>query len=665
MNSLNPDSIEKHFSGNYTPFYKHYIPNLKRVGAGEHQALCPFHADKTPSLSIEDESGLFFCHGCGAKGNPVAFYARLNGLDTKADFPKIVAGICRAFGINGQSEAKKIIATYDYHDESGNLLYQEVRFEPKDFRLRRPDGNGGYIWNLQGVETVLYNLPAVIPADDVLTVEGCKDVKTAKEMGFTATTNPFGAGKWKNEYSETLKDKNVVVISDNDEPGIKHAETVAQSLWGKAKSIKLIRFTDMPKGADLTDFANQYQDKTEAAERLSVLIDRAPEWEPPKVKIEVSANVHDLSFPEITGGVAKEFADAYGEITEAPWHFYLMAYLVCLGSALAGIINLKTLLKVQSRLYVIFLGVSGRGRKSTPISIATEFFKSILPEFGLMHHANSGEGLGVFMEKSPSTLLVYDELMGFVSKANQKGNTLLGTVTSLFEKNEYQTATKDKQLLIENAYLSMLAACTTDTWERCWNPDFTAIGLVNRLFLVPGNMEKLVPIPPQLNLNQWRTLRENTLAIIRFAREVREYDLTPEAKSLYDHWYCHELDHKSLHSVRLDAHALRLMLLLAVSRGAAEIDASVAADAIRLVTWQHKVRQLYDPLDADNEMARVETRIRRALSTGEKTRRELQQHTNAQRSGLWIWRSALENLRLNEEVFYNPSSKKYMAAETL
>jgi hypothetical protein len=372
-----------------------------------------------------------------------------------------------------------------------------------------------------------------------------------------------------------------------------------------------------------------------------------------------------LAFPVINAGVAGDFADAYSEISEAPRHFYLMAYFAAIGSVLSGDIILKTLLKIQPRLYIIFLGASGRGRKSTPINIVTDFFKSILPEFGLMHNANSGEGLGVFFDKMRNIFLVYDEFMAFVSKASQKGNTLLGMVTSLFEKNEYQTATKDKQLLIPDAYLSMIAACTLDTWERCWNADFTAIGLNNRLFLVPGNMEKLVPIPPQLDLHNWKTLRDNTMAAMRLARVIKEYDLTPSAKAIYDNWYRHELDHKSLHSVRLDAYALRLMLLLAVCRGLSEIDESVVLDSLKLVNWQHRVRQLYDPLDADTEMSRVETRIRRTLSTGTKSLRELQQLTNARRSGLWIWKSALQNLQQNNEVFYESTNKTYKLENAL
>jgi len=46
-------------------------------------------------------------------------------------------------------------------DEAGTLLYQVVRFAPKDFRQRCPDGAGGWLWKLNGVRRVLYHLPEV------------------------------------------------------------------------------------------------------------------------------------------------------------------------------------------------------------------------------------------------------------------------------------------------------------------------------------------------------------------------------------------------------------------------------------------------------------------------------------------------------------------------
>lgn len=367
-----------------------------------------------------------------------------------------------------------------------------------------------------------------------------------------------------------------------------------------------------------------------------------------------------LTFPaDISRGAAGDFAAAYSGITEAPKSFYYMAYLACLGSYLSGKITLNTLLNVQPRLYVVLLGPSGRGRKSTPITITTEFFQDLFEDFSLLHHANSGEGLGVHIEKNRNTLLCYDEFLGFVSKAIQKGNTLLGTVTTLFEKNDYQTATKDKQLTIHDAHLSMLGACTTDTWERCWEPDFTAIGLNNRLFLAPGVMESFHSIPPKLDLETWKGLRDELRYIVRRACEVKEYSLTPEAFRLYDTWYRETLDHKSVHAVRLDNYALRFMLLFTVNEAKTVIDVAIVEGVIELVEWQHRVRQQYDPIDVDNESAKIETRIRRALATGARSKRELQQRTAAARSGKWLWNNALQNLVNDEEIRYDSRSKLY------
>ena len=64
----------------------------------------------------------------------------------------------------GKREPKPcIVATYSYHDENGALLFQTVRYEPKDFRQRRPDPAkpGQWLWNLHNVRRVLYRLPEV------------------------------------------------------------------------------------------------------------------------------------------------------------------------------------------------------------------------------------------------------------------------------------------------------------------------------------------------------------------------------------------------------------------------------------------------------------------------------------------------------------------------
>src|ERR1035441_789260 len=104
----------------------------------------------------------------------------------------------------------RIVATYDYQDEQEELLFQALRYDPKDFRQRQPDGDGGWTWSLKGVRYVLYRLPQVLKVTRVYIVEGEKDVATMETLGLTATTSPMGAGKWKDEYSAFLKTKQVV-----------------------------------------------------------------------------------------------------------------------------------------------------------------------------------------------------------------------------------------------------------------------------------------------------------------------------------------------------------------------------------------------------------------------------------------------------------------------
>jgi hypothetical protein len=196
----------------------------------------------------------------------------------------------------------KIAATSDFVDEGGNLLYQEVRYEPKDFRQRRPDGNGGWVWHLEcnekcrcttklpPVRRVLLNLPVVLKADFVLVVEGPKDCETARHLGLVATTNAGGANApWLSDYSETLRDKPVCLIADADPPGVAHVKEAARSLVGLAQCVKLIEaLPGVPQKGDLTDYVQAGGTR----ESLLKLINEAPEltaadvakWTAPKAR---------------------------------------------------------------------------------------------------------------------------------------------------------------------------------------------------------------------------------------------------------------------------------------------------------------------------------------------------------------------------------------------
>jgi hypothetical protein len=161
---------------------------------------------------------------------------------------------------------KKIITAYDYTDEDGKLLYQNIRFEPKDFRQRRPDGSGGYVWNLNGTRRVLYRLQELLrgdPKEWVYYAEGEKDVESLRKIGLTATT-AGGVNSWKDEFAEFLNDRKVCILPDNDEPGLKLSQKVSDALKKvDCPKFKILQLPNLPPKGDVTDWLNNGGTKEE------------------------------------------------------------------------------------------------------------------------------------------------------------------------------------------------------------------------------------------------------------------------------------------------------------------------------------------------------------------------------------------------------------------
>lgn len=205
-------------------------------------ARCPAHEDNRASLSVsegQDGRVLLHCHaGC-------TFQAICGALQVHPS---------ELFRGDGNGAGREIIATYDYEDEDAKLLYQVVRFAPKEFRVRRPDGNGGWTWKLGNARRVLYRLPdlieAVALAKLVHVVEGERDVHAVEAAGGIATTNPGGAGKWRPDYSETLRGARVRIVADRDESGRRHARQIAEALAGVAESVEIVQAREGKDAAD-------------------------------------------------------------------------------------------------------------------------------------------------------------------------------------------------------------------------------------------------------------------------------------------------------------------------------------------------------------------------------------------------------------------------------
>jgi hypothetical protein len=229
------------------------LENVRPAGRGRWTARCPAHDDHRNSLSVAatTDRTLAHCHtGCtieeiaaGARCSPRDLFFGTNGHQTH----------------RGPSAKRRIVATYDYTDGAGGLLYQAVRYEPKDFTQRRPDGAGGWIWNLGDVRRVLYRLRDLAEQKRVYWTEGEKDADRLAGLGLVATTSAMGAAAWRPEYAEQLVAqgaRELVILPDNDPAGLKYARTLAAAAVAKGLVVRIVHLPGLPPKGDVSDWLN-------------------------------------------------------------------------------------------------------------------------------------------------------------------------------------------------------------------------------------------------------------------------------------------------------------------------------------------------------------------------------------------------------------------------
>lgn len=348
------------------------------------KAICPAHPDKEASLSIgydrHENKTLIYCHA---------------GCETKDVLDRVGLKITDLFDkelIKENSKEDNIEAVYKYRDKDENVVFEKVRFKGKKFSQRRTV-NRQIVWGLdkgtyyetfpgsnnfsskkpkknpdnaktiemEGVEPVLYNLPALLKAIEnnrfIFIVEGEKDVDNVNKLGLTATCNFDGASKstqktkWRKEYNETFRNAKVVLIPDNDDPGRAHMLSVANNLNGIAESIKIIYLSEIPEKGDISDWLKIGH----AKEELLALVKQTQVWSP-----------EDLSEPEDDNDFGiYERNNAYCKLVKGD-----------LQPISNFIINVNSVIVADNEVYInaVFLNTLGEKMEKT---FLTEAFDSI------------------------------------------------------------------------------------------------------------------------------------------------------------------------------------------------------------------------------------------------------------------------------------------------
>jgi hypothetical protein len=144
---------------------------------------------------------------------------------------------------------------YRYLDHRKRHLFSVVRHIPKRFELLGPDKRTIHQFP---ETTVLYRLPELLASasnEMVFVCEGEKDVERLRSLVLVATTNPGGCRHgWKDEYSDCLRNKTVVILPDNDSSGARHAESIKTSVARAEITVVILKLPRLRRAEDVSDW---------------------------------------------------------------------------------------------------------------------------------------------------------------------------------------------------------------------------------------------------------------------------------------------------------------------------------------------------------------------------------------------------------------------------
>lgn len=245
---------------------------------------CPAHQDDRESLSVsecDDGVVLMYCFAgcsiheiCKKIGIKVSDLwpdgsKRSSGIFNKAE-KKIMPTITkpkddRVFDVADYAIAElnkkrgAFSRLWAYEDVYGNHVGYVIRWDlPNGKKDLRPVSLIGDKWVIGGMQVPrpLFRLPSLIPAKTVYICEGEKAAESLCKIGLIATTSSNGAGAAEKTDWTPLAGKDIIILPDNDEPGLKYARKVEQILSGlkPRPHVRVILLPGLPPRGDAADF---------------------------------------------------------------------------------------------------------------------------------------------------------------------------------------------------------------------------------------------------------------------------------------------------------------------------------------------------------------------------------------------------------------------------
>lgn len=238
---------------------------------------CFMHNDKEPSLKLHTETNTWWCYACGEGYTPIDFVMKkenITALEAAKQINKTLNLNVNIDKFNAEKEKNIKTGEYFYKRADGSITMKVEKWvkqstgQKEFFPYALIDGKyvRGYAGKLKPEDCVLYNLPEVLKSDVVYFTEGEKDADTLKELGIAGTTTPgggrglIGYAKKNPNLFEPIRNKEIKIVSDNDEVGSEYIKQVIEQVKDKVKNIKVFNLCDvMPylkKKGDISDVKN-------------------------------------------------------------------------------------------------------------------------------------------------------------------------------------------------------------------------------------------------------------------------------------------------------------------------------------------------------------------------------------------------------------------------
>jgi hypothetical protein len=258
--------------------YRHYDIRVSSGGA----ALCPFHEDEKPSLSVFQRNGIWGwkCHSCDCGGTIIDFVMKKEGIGLPGEAAKRIMELEGIRDNPGQdpNPKLKIVRIHSYTDEKGVELWQKVKTADGSFLCRRKGLDGKWIYNLEGVRRVPYRLNAIKDEPAVVICEGEKDADTLAGLGYPATSGPSGKDSWPDEITSIFQGKEVRVLFDvgQDEA----ARALAKRLSSVCPHIAILHVPLQDHEADITDYLDQFKTDQEKRDAFMGILLKEEKFQP-------------------------------------------------------------------------------------------------------------------------------------------------------------------------------------------------------------------------------------------------------------------------------------------------------------------------------------------------------------------------------------------------